>query len=199
MAEVYRFRVGIKELKRTIWREIEILDKASIAQLSYAILATFKAEASHLFSVKYRGARFEIMIEGLRCFREDIYCPIANKLKDLDLRVNDKLQVEYDFGAGWKFDVTLKEIRTLEKGKSKDYPRVIKGKGNGIIEDISPFELVEIVDICKDTQKPFEILDFDGEVCGYWNYNEFDLEVEKEAFKDNFKFVQGAYEKPLGL
>lgn len=199
MAQVYRFRVGIKELKRTIWREIEILDTASVAQLSYAILATFKAEASHLFCVNYRGDRFEIMIEGITMFDENTYCPIANKLKDLDFRVNDKIQVEYDFGAGWEFDATLKEIRVLEKGKSKEYPRVISGKGKGMIEDISPFELVEIVDICKETRKPFELIGFDGEVCGYWDYKEFDLEVEKEAFKDNFKFIQEAYEKPLGL
>ena len=53
MADVYKFKVTIKEVPDKIWRDIEISSLSSVAKLGYTILATFEAAASHLFNIKF--------------------------------------------------------------------------------------------------------------------------------------------------
>ena len=43
MADVYKFKVTIKEVPDKIWRDIEISSLSSVAKLGYTILATFEA------------------------------------------------------------------------------------------------------------------------------------------------------------
>ena len=47
MAKVLTFKVGIKGLEDKIWREIEITDRRTVADLAYTILATFDSLAYH--------------------------------------------------------------------------------------------------------------------------------------------------------
>lgn len=63
MAEVYTFRVRLCELKNVIWRDIEITSVSSVAKLGYAVLAAFDGTASHLFNIRFKGRRYEIMFD----------------------------------------------------------------------------------------------------------------------------------------
>lgn len=54
MTKVLTFKVGIEELEDKMWRKIEIIDRRTIADLAYTILATFASFASHLYNIKYR-------------------------------------------------------------------------------------------------------------------------------------------------
>ena len=47
MTKVLTFRVGIEGLEDKIWREIEITDRRTVADLAYTILATFDSLAYH--------------------------------------------------------------------------------------------------------------------------------------------------------
>ena len=60
MAQVYKFRVQLKELEKYIWRDIEISSLSSVAKLGYAILAAFEANASHLFCIVYSGKKLRV-------------------------------------------------------------------------------------------------------------------------------------------
>ncbi len=55
MTKVLKFRVEIEELENKIWREIEITDRRTVADLAYTILATFESLAYHLYYIKYNN------------------------------------------------------------------------------------------------------------------------------------------------
>ena len=93
MADVYKFKVTIKEVPDKIWRDIEISSLSSVAKLGYTILATFEAAASHLFNIKFNGKRYEIVIEDDFEF-EPVIDPIKTKLSALKLSVGDVLEME---------------------------------------------------------------------------------------------------------
>ena len=46
-----------------------------------------------------------------------------------------KTRFTYDFGDDWEINVKLEKIIIDETLSKKDLPRVLKGKGYGIIED----------------------------------------------------------------
>lgn len=63
MADVYQFKVKLKELPKVIWRDIEITSTSTVAKLAYAVLAAFEANATHLFGIDFKGVHYEIPYE----------------------------------------------------------------------------------------------------------------------------------------
>ena len=41
MADVYKFKVKLREMEEYIWRDIEITSVSTVSKLGYAILAAF--------------------------------------------------------------------------------------------------------------------------------------------------------------
>lgn len=146
MAEVYTFRVRLCELKNVIWRDIEITSVSSVAKLGYAVLAAFDSTASHLFNIRFKGRRYEIMFDEDDFFGEPVFDPVHTKLSALKLKAGNRLSMEYDYGAGWEFEIKLLSVTGMERGRGRHYPYVAGGKGKGIIEDTSPYELAEIIE-----------------------------------------------------
>ncbi len=143
MADVYKFKVAIKEVPDKIWRDIEISSLSSVAKLGYTILASFEAAASHLFNIKFNGKRYEIVIEDDFEF-EPVIDPIKTKLSALKLSIGDLLEMEYDYGASWKFTIKLVAITEMKKGSGNHYPYVTAGQGRGIIDIILKREIEAI-------------------------------------------------------
>lgn len=195
MADVYKFRVKLCELQNVIWREIEITSVSSVAKLGYAVLAAFESTASHLFNIRFDGKRYEIVFEEDDFDDEPAIDPIKTKLSTLKLSVGDKLSMEYDYGAGWDFEMELLSITEMKRGAGMHYPYVTDGKGKGIIEDTSPYELAEMVTKTdKDGTVP-QIMDLYSGKEVSWDYRKFDLEYCNVFFKDNVWIIQNAYEK----
>lgn len=195
MADVYKFKVRLCELENIIWRDIEITSVSSVAKLGYAVLAAFESTASHLFNIRFDGKRYEIVFEEDDFDDEPAIDPIRTKLSTLKLRVGDKLSVEYDYGAGWEFEMELLSIVEMKRGAGTHYPYVTDGKGKGIIEDTSPYELAVIVEKTdKDGTLP-QIMDMYSGKEVSWDYRKFDLEYCNVFFKDNVWKIQNAYEE----
>lgn len=194
MADIYKFKVRLCELKNIIWRDIEVTSVSSVAKLGYAVLAAFESTASHLFNIRCSGKRYEIVFDE-DFVNETAIDPIKTKLSALKLCVGDKLTMEYDYGAGWEFDIELLSVTEMKKGAGNHYPYVTDGKGKGIIEDISPYELAEIV---KKTDEngvmPKMINEYSGEEFS-WDYRDFDLEYCNMFFKNEIWEIQSAYEE----
>ena len=75
------------------------------------------------------------------------------KLSQINLDPPVCLVVWYDFGDDWKVMVTLEEIITDSDLSSKELPRVLDGKGYGIIEDCGGTPgLADIVEAFKSKQ-----------------------------------------------
>lgn len=195
MADVYKFKVRLCELENVMWRDIEITSVSSVAKLGYAVLAAFESTASHLFNIRFDGKRYEIVFEEDDFDVEPAIDPIRTKLSTLKLRVGDKLSMEYDYGAGWEFEIELLSITEMKRGAGTHYPYVTDGKGNGIIEDTSPYELAEMVEKTdKDGTLP-QITDMYSGKEVSWDYRRFDLEYCNVFFKDNVWKIQNAYEE----
>lgn len=194
MADVYKFKVKLKELETIIWRDIEITSVSSVAKLGYAILAAFESTASHLFNIRCNGKRYEIVFEDDDFDNELVIDPIKTKLSTLKLTVGDALTMEYDYGAGWEFSIELISVTEMKRGAGTHYPYVTDGKGKGILEDTSPYELLKVIKHTDQTEEvPRAVEIFSGKE-EEWNYRDFDLEYCNVFFKDNVLKMQYAYE-----
>jgi len=195
MADIYKFKVRLCELESIMWRNIEITSVSSVAKLGYAVLAAFESTASHLFNIKFKGKRYEIIFEDDDFNEEPAIDPIITKLSALKLNAGDKLSMEYDYGAGWEFEIELLSVSEMKRGAGTHYPYVTDGKGKGIIEDTSPYELAEIVEkIDHDGTLP-RIADMYSGKENEWDYREFNLEYCNVFVKDNVWRIRCAYEE----
>jgi hypothetical protein len=120
--------------------------------------------------------------------------PIKTKLSALKPGVGDTLTMEYGYGAGWEFEIELLSITEMKRGAKTHYPYVADGKGRGIIEDTSPYELAEIV-IKTDADGILpKITDMYSGEMSEWDYRDSDLEYCNIFFKGNVWEIQNAYE-----
>ena len=194
MADVYKFKVKLRELENVIWRDIEITSVSSVAKLGYAILASFESTASHLFNIRFAGKRYEIVFEDNVFFDEPVVDPIRTKLSTLKLSIGDKLSMEYDYGAGWGFEIELLSMSEMKRGAGTHYPYVTDGNGRGIIEDISPYELAEIVTKTDMNGILPQIMDMYANREISWDYRKFDLKYCNAFLKNDVWKIQNAYE-----
>lgn len=202
MADVYKFKVSLKEMSNKIWRDIEISSVSSVAKLGYVVLATFESTASHLFNIQFNGKRYEIVFDD--DFDDDFddafgfepaIDPIKTKLSSLKLSVGDVLEMEYDYGAGWKFEIKLVSITEMKRGTGTHYPYVTDGQSKGIIEDTSPYELEDIIKQIDKTGQLPKIYDYEYDEQKEWDYRKFDLEYCNTFLKDRIFKIQCAYEE----
>lgn len=194
MADVYKFQVKLCGLENYIWREIEITSLLSVAKLGYAILGAFSGAASHLFCVKANGNRYEFLYEEDDLFEEESFDPVITKLASLKLSIGDKLTMEYDYGAGWEFDIELKSIEEMKKGAGTHYPYITDGRGNDIIEDTSPGMLIEFIEQTdRDGVLP-TYYDFETDREIEWDYRKCDLEYLNAFYKFRIAQIKAAYE-----
>lgn len=194
MAQVYKFRVGLEGLEETIWRDIEITSVSNVAKLGYSVLAAFESTASHLFCIRFEGVRYEILFEPPEYFDEPVYDPINTKLSSLKLKIGDVLTLEYDYGAGWTFSISLISVEEMKRGTGSHYPYITAGEGKGIIEDVSPYELINIIDETNKTGVIPKVYDV---IMGQeidWDYNNFNLKHVNALFKYQVLCTQNAYE-----
>ena len=134
--EIYNFKVSLIKRKIKLWREIEVLSNKPIAHLAYCILASVDASGSHLFNITYKNNRFEFIFDNMD-MPEWIIChnPALYKLDELNLKKNDKMLMEYDYGVSWNFEICLLSISEAEKNSTIKYPRIISGKGRRLDEE----------------------------------------------------------------
>lgn len=85
-------------------------------------MAAFESIASHLFNIRFDGKRYEIVFEDDDFDDEPVIDPIRTKLSTLKLSVGDKLSMEYDYGAGWNFEIELLSITEMKRGAGTHYP-----------------------------------------------------------------------------
>lgn len=194
MADVYKFKVVLRDVSNQIWRDIEITSVSSVAKLGYTVLSAFETTASHLFNIRFNGVRYEIMFEDDFGF-EPVADPIQTKLSALKLSLGDVLEMEYDYGAGWAFSLELISVTEMERGTGNHYPYVTAGKGKGIIEDTSPLDLADIIAETDKTGKLPKVYDYIMEKEQAWDYRIFDIEYCNMFLKDEIREFQYAYEE----
>lgn len=192
MNKLLTFNVAIEGLENKIWRKIQIIDGFTLADLAYTILATFDSLAYHTYEIKYKGNIY-------RCFKEEYDClttipAVETKLNTLNLKANDKLNMEYDFGSPTTFIITYESEQKIAFNEQKCYPLILDGEGHGMLDDIIVSELKEIV---EDTDaKGYSSHPYSP---GYekeenYDYRNYDLKEDNIMLKGSILLIKNGYE-----
>lgn len=177
------FRVTLNGAPRKLWRRIAVSSNDTLYDLINIILVSFEAEFDHLFDIRYKNFRFGV--PGPYDF-EPIKDARRILLFQLLLHPGDQMLLTYDYGDNWQFTVTYKgdgcEITDLSK-----YPKVLSGKGWGILEDDHYHLnwLISCEELDDDTKN--ELLEYYEEIP---DLTEFDL---KENDRKVRKYMQRVY------
>lgn len=111
--KVYTFQISYEGLEDKIWRKAEVSSNFRLDQLGYTVLAAFDTMAYHLFEFSL----------GDRCFDfpdEDGFSKGINmttvKLADMNLKIGDRIRMDYDYGTIQTFWLELVGIEDMQKG-----------------------------------------------------------------------------------
>lgn len=200
MTNVLEFHIELVGLEKNFWRDIQISDNTTVAKLGYTIMASFEGQASHLFNIKYKERRYELLVEQDE-FEGPLgpaINPMKVKLKDFSFEPGDILTMEYDYGAGWEWTIEYKNKFPMRKGTGKHYPYITAGAGRGIIEDTSVGELKTIIKQIEKRNEPIVIPDYrspGGEKR--WDHRWWDLDCINGLLKWDIEEIRYAYEEPF--
>ncbi len=194
MAEVYKFKVKLCELEEKIWRDIEISSLSTVSKMAYTVLAAFGANGSHLFCVRRADEIYEFTYDDFGDVDEDAIAPSTVKLSKLKLTVGDKLTIEYDYGAGWRFDMELISVTEMRRGAGTHYPYITAGEGYGIIEDSFPGVLEDYIEQTDKTGDLPMVYSSYEDKEKEWDYRRFDLKLTNMLLKYDIDSIKEAYE-----
>jgi hypothetical protein len=145
---IYQFYAELEGYKPKIWRRFQVANNITVARLGYIVMTMYEMKASHLLSVEHE--RYLLTPGGKRSSRTESICrydipgsdlfemgddATKTKLSQLNFENLSYLLVWYDFGDDWRVQVTLEIIFNDSGLSAKELPRVLDGKGVGIVED----------------------------------------------------------------
>ena len=183
---ILTLHIALDGLQKVIWRNVEVADDMPLNQLAYLIMVSFDTNANHLYVIYSGGEEYS---EG-NWDEFEGHNSRKTKLADLLLMRGDTLEMDYDMGAGHQFNIEVIG-EDLVSGET-DLPRIIDGKGCGIIEDITLTEMIHYIEqistdgktakpiYCKDRTEP-------------WDYRKFDVSVTNEYIKSEMAKLSKAY------
>lgn len=126
-SHLFRIEVPVRENIRTSFRE----------RLGDEEYDRIYAEAD--FGDSFDENRiFEVITEDTYEYREEnekVYDAIEHQLKHVITDPHSKLSLVYDFGDNWTVNVTLERFFRDNELPGRLLPRVLEGKGYGIVED----------------------------------------------------------------
>ncbi len=187
---VYKLHVEYEGLESKIWRDIEVSGNYYLNRLGYAILATFDTLAYHLFEFEINDGKYIIPDEE---FDEDEDFDMAwFKLYQFEFNVGDTFKMDYDFGTTQTFIFTVTEIRPLEKGGGRAYPKIVAGEGWGIIDDMPSDELAELIDQIENNGKTDEEIFYHDRKYP-WDFRPYDMKTDNALLKGMIDNIEDGY------
>lgn len=187
---VYTLHVEYEGLESKVWRDIEVSGNYLLNRLGYVILATFDTMAYHLFDFDINGKKYIIPDEE---FDVDVDFDMAwFKLYQFKFNIGDTFTMNYDFGTMQTFIFTVTQIRPLEKGQGKAYPKVVAGSGCGIIDDMSAHELHELILQIKKNGKTDEDIYYKDRRYP-WDFRPYDMKSDNALLKGSVDYIEEGY------
>lgn len=196
MNKVLKFRVGIEGLEDKIWRVIEITDRMTVADLAYTILATFNSLAYHLYKITYKNDIYDCGVCPNESFNtRKLINAVTTKLSSIDLKENDTMKMEYDYGSPTTFIITYLKDKELKSFKdAKNYPLIKEGEGLGMLDDMSCYDLKDIVletDRLGYSNNHFTL---GYETNKIYDYREYNLKTDNKNLKGLILLIKNGYE-----
>ena len=197
MTNVYTLKITYVGCENRIWREAKISSNTFLCDLGYMILATIDTMAYHLFNISYNGITYELPNE-----EEDIpddRIVFSVRLSALDLKIGDKLIMEYDFGCSQNFEIKVTDIELMGRGQGRAYPKILAGEGRGIIEDVPVDELMDIIHQIDKTGSCD--IRYVGDAVSFvddlptWDYRKYDIKIDNALLKGRIDIIADGYEE----
>ncbi|MHB8510469.1 MAG: plasmid pRiA4b ORF-3 family protein [Candidatus Dormibacteria bacterium] len=120
---VYQLRVVLREVSPLIWRRLLVRADTTIADLHATLQIAFGWDDAHLHRFLIHGSEYGIAYSGGISFRDD---PRSVNLAHFSLRVGERFVYDYDLIDGWRHDVRLERVVSLEPERS--YPVCTGGR-----------------------------------------------------------------------
>ena len=196
MTNVYTLIIKYVDCEDKIWREVQISSNAFLCDLGYLILAAFDTMAYHLFCITCNGITYELDTEEEEIPEDK--CLFCVKLSELNLSVGDKMNMIYDFGCEQEFDIEVADIQPMGRGQGRTYPKIVAGRGRGIIDDMSAYELSEVIRRIDETGSSGIQYAGDGIIFDEmpdWDYRRFDLKISNALLKGEIERIAEGYEE----
>ena len=102
--------------------------------------------------------------------------------------------MNYDFGSTTTFIIEYLESRDLEKNNGRHYPYVISGEGRGMIDDMSDFELKEIVDDIDNKGYSEHYFTPGYERTIKYDYRKYNIKTDNALLKGLVLNIKNGYE-----
>lgn len=137
---VYQLRVVLRGVSPLIWRRLLVRGDDTIADLHVFLQVALGWSDEHLNQFVIHGREYGIGHLGGIGFRDD---PRQVRLVDLGLRVGERFVYEYDLTDGWRHDVRVEQILSLEPRRR--YPTCTGGRRHVPPEDCGgPWAFLEL-------------------------------------------------------
>ena len=172
MAIIYQLKVKLDCFDNFIWRDMEFPSTYTLDKVVYAIIVAFEGKGKHDYILNHKDRAFVNNIKG--AVNKNVLLSKDVKLKDLALDLNDPLYFEYDLQSQWQFTIEYLGAKEIPNGLSKNYPKVIQGKGKGIIEDFDCGSFGEVILEIRRSRKVAHVLTNNYEELD-WDYRDFDV------------------------
>ena len=172
---VYQLHTALDGYKPKIWRRILVSTTMKLSRLAYMLMTLYEMEGSHLFNLYSPDSNEYYALKNGNLVNdfddEDTNNAASTPLKKVLLFVGQKIIFTYDFGDSWEIIITLEEIITDSDIPVKELPRVLKGKGYGIIDDCGGVPGLERIAEAFKRKEGQEYEQF----CEWLGTNELDL------------------------
>ncbi|MEY4135295.1 MAG: plasmid pRiA4b ORF-3 family protein [Saprospiraceae bacterium] len=185
------FKIKLDYIKPAIWRVFKVNETEDLFSLHQIIQVVMGWENAHLFEFTCQNRRIGLIHDDDEPWGvdEEVEDSESVTLKDLDLKINDKLMYVYDFGDDWIHQLQVLEISTEELDK----PVCLKGERSCPPEDCGgPHGYMHLLSVLKNPNSPeyAEIIewigdDFDPELFDLAETNE--LLEEFEDWRDSME------------
>lgn len=155
MQEIIQLKVSLLHSKPLIWRQLQVHGDTSFFELHHILQISMGWRNYHFFEFNLEGYRMgkveEEMSDGYGSNELMEARDVA--LKDLITHPQEVISYLYDFGDGWKHQITVEQW--LPKDATANYPACIAGEMNCPPEDCGGIgSFYHYLDILKDKQHP---------------------------------------------
>lgn len=127
-----KVRVKLADYSPEIWREFEVGGDTRLDKFCMQVLASFKAQGSHLFDLQVGQTHYQLPV--MESGFDDAEDLTEHWLGEFPM--GSQFTLNYDFGDSWQFNIELVEEAEQSRLQNDGHAHLINGFGSGIIEDI---------------------------------------------------------------
>lgn len=120
---------------------------------------------------------------------------VVTKLRDLKLKTNDSMRMEYDTGSTTTFNIVYLGSKKLKSYKEEGlYPIVVNGEGLGMLDDMSDYELKDIVDDIDKLGYSNYHYTPGYEMTTKYDYRKYNIKKDNKELKGKILAIKNGYE-----